>query len=77
MRNKYLDLNYLVKLEALLVERGPTRAAERLHLTQPAVSNALAELREHFGDALLVPLGGAEGGVDGLCGEIDERPTCT
>jgi DNA-binding transcriptional LysR family regulator len=57
MRNKYLDLNYLVKLEALLVERGPTRAAERLHLTQPAVSNALAELREHFGDALLIRRG--------------------
>lgn len=57
MRNKYLDLNYLIKLEALLVERGPTRAAERLHLTQPAVSNALAELREHFGDALLVRRG--------------------
>lgn len=57
MRNKHLDLNYLVKLEALLVERGPTRAAERLHLTQPAVSNALAELREHFGDALLIRRG--------------------
>ncbi|MDA8351477.1 MAG: LysR family transcriptional regulator [Pseudomonadota bacterium] len=59
MRNKYLDFNYLIKLEALLVERGPTRAAERLHLTQPAVSNALAELREHFGDALLVRRGRA------------------
>ena len=57
MRNKHLDLNYLVKLEALLIERGPTRAAERLHLTQPAVSNALAELREHFGDALLIRRG--------------------
>jgi DNA-binding transcriptional LysR family regulator len=57
MRNKHLDLNYLIKLEALLLERGPTRAAERLHLTQPAVSNALAELRGHFGDALLIRRG--------------------
>lgn len=57
MRHKHLDLNYLIKLEALLIERGPTRAAERLHLTQPAVSNALAELREHFGDALLIRRG--------------------
>uniref|UniRef100_UPI003B9F94EC LysR family transcriptional regulator n=1 Tax=Agrobacterium tumefaciens TaxID=358 RepID=UPI003B9F94EC len=33
-----LDLNLLVTLDALLIEHNVTRAAERLHLTQPTVS---------------------------------------
>lgn len=55
MDGKRLDLNLLVTLEALLVERNVTRAAERLHLSQPAVSAQLARLREVFDDQLLIP----------------------
>jgi DNA-binding transcriptional LysR family regulator len=49
-----LDLNLIVTLDALLNERGVTRAADRLGVTQPAVSGALAKLRRHFDDELLV-----------------------
>src|SRR5215467_3385267 len=49
-----LDLNLLVALRELLSERNVTRAAERLGVTQPAASAALARLRRHFGDELLV-----------------------
>lgn len=49
-----LDLNLLVVLEALLAERNVTRAARRLGLSQPAVSNALGRLRALLGDPLLV-----------------------
>jgi DNA-binding transcriptional LysR family regulator len=51
---RHLDLNLLVVLQALLAERSVTRAAERLALSQPAVSHALARLRRSFGDRLLV-----------------------
>lgn len=50
-----LDLNLLITLDALLVEHNVTRAAERLNLSQPAVSVQLARLREFFGDPLLLP----------------------
>lgn len=50
-----LDLNLLVTLDALLIEHSVTRAAERLHLSQPTVSVQLARLREFFGDPLLLP----------------------
>lgn len=49
-----LDLNLLTALRALLAERGVTRAAARLGLTQPGTSAALRRLRAHFDDALLV-----------------------
>jgi DNA-binding transcriptional LysR family regulator len=52
-----LDLNLLVSLDALLRERSVTRAAERLGLSQPALSSALRRLRRHFGDELLVRVG--------------------
>lgn len=48
-----LDLNLLVALDALLSERSVTRAAERLHLSQPALSASLGRLRRHFDDPLL------------------------
>ena len=48
-----VDLNLLVTLEALLTERNVTRAARRLHLSQPSVSVQLRKLREIFGDPLL------------------------
>ncbi|WP_176244827.1 LysR family transcriptional regulator [Pseudomonas sp. B11(2017)] len=52
-----VDLNLLVILDALLIECHVTRAAERLHLSQPAVSHALARLRDLLGDPLLVRAG--------------------
>lgn len=57
MRFNKLDLNLLVALDAMLTERGISRAAERLHMSQSAMSNALARLRDYFGDELLVPMG--------------------
>jgi len=52
-----LDLNLLVVLQIALEERSATRAARRLHVTQSAVSNSLARLRELFDDPLLVRSG--------------------
>lgn len=49
-----LDLNLLTALEALLHERSVTRAAQRLHLSQPALSVSLSRLRKHFDDPLLL-----------------------
>lgn len=51
------DLNLLRVLDALLRERNVSRAAERLSLSQPAVSNALNRLRELLDDPLLVRVG--------------------
>lgn len=52
-----LDLNLLVSLDALLTERSVTRAAERLRLSQPALSASLARLRAHFNDPILARRG--------------------
>ncbi|SLK08149.1 LysR family transcriptional regulator [Novosphingobium mathurense] len=54
MHLKGTDLNLLVALEALLTEKSVTLAAERLHVTQPAMSNALKRIRDRFGDEILV-----------------------
>lgn len=54
MRLRTVDLNLLVALDALLEDRHVSRAAQRIGLSQPAMSNALARLRATFGDALLV-----------------------
>jgi DNA-binding transcriptional LysR family regulator len=48
-----LDMNLVVALRALLEERNVTRAGQRIGLSQPATSAALARLRRHFGDELL------------------------
>lgn len=53
-----IDLNLLLTLHALLAEQHVSRAALRLHRSQPAVSHALAQLRELFADPLLVRRGG-------------------
>ncbi|QCP49631.1 LysR family transcriptional regulator [Trinickia violacea] len=57
MRFNKLDLNLLVALDALLSEQNISRAAEKIHLSQSAMSNALSRLREYFSDELLVQVG--------------------
>lgn len=54
MRFKGLDLNLLVAFDALMVDRSVSRAAQRVNLSQPAMSNALSRLRAYFGDDLLI-----------------------
>lgn len=49
-----IDLNLLLVFDVLHRIRNTTRAAEQLHLTQPAVSNALKRLRDQFDDVLFV-----------------------
>ncbi len=49
-----LDLNLLLMLDTVLAEGSVTRAAKRLSVTQSAVSNGLARLRDLLGDPLLV-----------------------
>lgn len=55
MNFRTLDLNLLRVFDVVMVERNVTRAAERLAMTQPAVSNALRRLREAIGEELFVP----------------------
>jgi LysR family nod box-dependent transcriptional activator len=52
-----VDLNLLVALDALLTERSVTRAAQRIGLSQPGMSNTLARLRRLYDDPLLVRQG--------------------
>ncbi|WP_285654476.1 LysR family transcriptional regulator [Actinomycetospora sp. NBRC 106375] len=52
-----VDLNLLAALDALLAEGSVTGAAQRLHLSPPAVSRSLARLRRATGDPLLVRVG--------------------
>lgn len=47
-----IDLNLLIALEVLLEERSVTRAAQRLFITQPAMSKTLQRLRDLFNDPL-------------------------
>ena len=49
-----INLNLVVVLDALLAERNVSRAGRRLGLSQPAVSNALAQLRLLLRDPLFV-----------------------
>jgi DNA-binding transcriptional LysR family regulator len=52
-----VDLNLLLVLHTVLAERNVARAAERLHVTPSAVSNALARLRDALGDPLVTRKG--------------------
>jgi DNA-binding transcriptional LysR family regulator len=52
-----IDLNLLVALQVLLEEQSVTRAAERLFITQPAMSKTLQRLRELFDDPLFIRSG--------------------
>lgn len=51
---KRIDLQLLACLDVLVAERSVTRAAQRLNMSQPAMSTALARLRDLMQDALLV-----------------------
>ena len=51
------DLNLLIALDTLLREKNVTRAAEKVFVSQPAMSAALHRLRDYFDDPLLVRVG--------------------
>ncbi len=57
MQLNRFDLNLLIALDALLHEKNVTRAAERVFVSQPAMSAALQKLRDYFDDPLLVRVG--------------------
>ena len=57
MQLNRFDLNLLIALDALLHDKNVTRAAERVFVSQPAMSAALQKLREYFNDQLLVRVG--------------------
>ncbi|AUD79211.1 LysR family transcriptional regulator [Kangiella profundi] len=52
-----MDMNLLVLLDVLLEEKHISNAADRLHMSQPAVSRSLQRLREMLADPLLVRVG--------------------
>ncbi|MBO6781722.1 MAG: LysR family transcriptional regulator [Alphaproteobacteria bacterium] len=54
IEDRKIDLHLLRCLDVLIAEGSVTRAAERMDMSQPGMSNALARLREVFGDPLLV-----------------------
>lgn len=54
---RQVDANLLLSLHALLEERNLTHAGTRMTMSQPAMSGALARLRKHFDDELLVRTG--------------------
>jgi len=55
MNFRTLDLNLLRVFDVVMTERNVTRAADRLAMTQPAVSNALRRLREATHEDLFIP----------------------
>lgn len=57
MNLSQVNLNLLVNLSVLLDTCNVSRAAERLHMSQSAMSKCLAQLRELFNDPLLVRVG--------------------
>jgi DNA-binding transcriptional LysR family regulator len=56
-QTKSLDLNLLTALDALLTAGSVSGAAERMHLSTPAVSHTLARIREVLDDPILVRAG--------------------
>ena len=57
MQLRGMDTNLVVSLHALLAHANVTRAAKAMGLSQSSMSHALARLRAHFDDPLLVPAG--------------------
>jgi DNA-binding transcriptional LysR family regulator len=49
-----INLNLIVILDAILTEQHISKAAKKINLSQPRISNALRELREIFDDELLI-----------------------
>jgi DNA-binding transcriptional LysR family regulator len=75
MKLPKVDLNLFVVFDTVYTERNLTRAARVLHITQPAVSNALKRLRAAFSDPLFVrtPRGVAPTPVaDHIAGRVKE-----
>ncbi len=54
MLHSKIDLNLFLVLKTVYQEGSITAAANKLHLTQPAVSHALARLRDSFNDPLFI-----------------------
>lgn len=54
MNIRSLNLNLLIAFNALLSEKNVSKAAKKVHLTQPAMSHALEKLRKIFDDRILV-----------------------
>lgn len=57
MRFKKLDLNLLVALDHMIEMRSVSAAADKMFMSQSAMSNALTRLRDYFDDPLLVQVG--------------------
>lgn len=58
MTEKRIDLNLMTVFAAVMAEASVTRAAQRLSMSQPAVSNALRRLRHLFKDELFIKIPG-------------------
>lgn len=54
---RQIDLNLLLLFDAMMQERNLSRAAKRLHMSQPAASNAMKRLREQLADPLFIRTG--------------------
>ena len=57
MRFKKLDLNLLVALDHMMTLKSVSAAADKMFMSQSAMSNALTRLRTYFDDPLLVQVG--------------------
>lgn len=57
MRFKKLDLNLLVALDHMMTLKSVSGAADKMFMSQSAMSNALTRLRTYFDDPLLVQVG--------------------
>ena len=88
MNLQSIDLNLLLVFESLMNERNVTRAARRIGLSQPAMSNALTRLRRTFNDPLFVRapdgmspthaaqalIGPVRAALEGLRAALEEKP---
>lgn len=82
MNLRGIDLNLLPVFEAIYVARSLARASQALHITPPAVSNALSRLRAHFDDPLfvregrgIVPTPAAEALIPSVRAALDQLRT--
>ena len=54
MKIKDTDLNLFIAFDVIYTEKNLTKSGQVLGITQPAVSNALARLRDLFNDELFI-----------------------